>query len=303
MNRGPIRQQETGTRRGISRRLSPVLRFFSAALAVVAVVLSACQGTADAAAHSIAAFQPGETLSYAISWSKIVTAGTAEMKVGSETLPDGKPGLKFVTTADSAGVVEKFFRTRERVESVFDPEIMQSLSFSLSEVQGKKRRRRTLQFDPEQGTVVSRLNDDPPKTASVPARIQDALSSIYYLRTMADFPLGGTHAIAVHDSGKTWTIEFRTLAKETVKTPSGLFATIKISTHPKYDGVFMSKGEVIFWLTDDDRRIPVLAGIYADGYENRSGRALAGRDPRRGRTASFHLSIDTFREACYSVPR
>jgi len=40
--------------------------------------------------------------------------------------------------------------------------------------------------------------------------------------------------------------------------PAGKFATIKVGTFPKYEGVFMNKGESFIWLTDDRRKIPVL---------------------------------------------
>ena len=38
----------------------------------------------------------------------------------------------------------------------------------------------------------------------------------------------------------------------------GEFNTIKVRTYPKYEGVFMHKGEIFMWLTDDYRKIPVL---------------------------------------------
>ena len=41
-------------------------------------------------------------------------------------------------------------------------------------------------------------------------------------------------------------------------TPAGDFATIKVRTFPKYEGVFMNRGENVIWLTDDRLKIPVL---------------------------------------------
>ncbi len=88
--------------------------------------------------------------------------------------------------------------------------------------------------------------------------MQDALSSLFYLRTRDDFTIGKTHVIEVHDSGKNWSVEVQTLAREKVKTPAGVFHTIKVKTFPRYEGVFMNKGEIFIWLTDDSRKIPVL---------------------------------------------
>ncbi len=206
----------------------------------------------------IAALKPGETLTYDISWSRIVTAGTAVMEIKEETLPDGKQVLKFIATTHSAGLVHKFYPVNDRLESVFDPVSMQSLKFSLNESHGKKKRRRELVFDSANKTVITRLNDDPPETVIVPDQVQDALSSLYYLRTLEDFIVGKAIVIQVHDSGKNWSVEIHTLGREKVTTPVGEFDTIKVRTFPKYEGVFMNKGAIFFWLTDDKRKIPVL---------------------------------------------
>ena len=204
------------------------------------------------------AFMPGETLTYEISWSKIVTAGTAVMEIKGEKLPNGQKVLRFIASSHSVGVVDAVYPVNDRVESLFDPQIMQSLSFNLSESHGQRKRRRSLTFDHNGRTVISRLNNDVPQTLTIPDPVQDALSSLFYLRTLKDFTIGTTHVIEVHDSGKNWSVEVQTLAREKVKTPAGEFNTIKVKTFPRYEGVFMNKGEIFIWLTDDSRKIPVL---------------------------------------------
>jgi hypothetical protein len=135
---------------------------------------------------------------------------------------------------------------------------MQSLKFSLNETHGKKKRHRELVFDHVNKKVISTLNEDPPETITIPDQVQDAVSSLYYLRTRDDFIVGKAIIIQVHDSGKNWSVEVHTLGREKVTTPAGEFATIKVRTFPKYEGVFMNKGEIFVWLTDDSRKIPVL---------------------------------------------
>jgi len=204
------------------------------------------------------ALEPGEILTYDVSWSNIVTAGTAIMEIKEEALPDGDQVLRFIVTTRSVGLVKKFYRVNDRLESVFDPKIMQSLTFNLDQSHGKKKKRRELVFDHEKKTVTSTLNNNPPETFTIPDETQDALSSLYYLRTRADFIVGKPITLQVHDSGKTWAVEIQTLGKEKVRTPAGKFNTIKVRTFPKYEGVFMNKGEIFVWFTDDSRRIPVL---------------------------------------------
>lgn len=206
----------------------------------------------------IEALTPGEILTYNITWSNIVTAGTATTEIKEGTLPDGKQVLLFVVTTHSAGLVDAFYRVNDRLESVFDPGIMQSLKFSLNEIHGKRKRNRELVFDHANKTVISTLNKDPAETITIPDQVQDAVSSLYFLRTRDDFIVGKPITIQVHDSSKNWSVEVQTLGREQVTTPAGKFATIKVRTFPKYEGVFMNKGEIFIWLTDDCRKIPVL---------------------------------------------
>ncbi len=239
-------------------RTSVAICFFALGLALFPGRSSAEEQTTAPPPPRILAFLPGETLTYEISWSNIITAGTATMEVKQETMPDGREVLTFILTGRSTGLVDMLYHVNDTAESVFDPLIMQSLSYRLKESYGTRKRRRELVFDREQKTVVSRLNDDPPETSAVPEHVQDVLSSLYYLRTMEDFTTGKPQIIEVYDSGKNWSVEIQTLGREKVRTPAGEFAAIKVRTYPKYEGVFMNKGVVYIWLTEDSRKVPVL---------------------------------------------
>ena len=231
---------------------------FAFGFAPISGVFSEEASTAISLPPHILAYQPGETLTYNVSWSNIITAGTAVMEVKGETMPDGKSVLKFTVTGRSTGLVGRLYPVTDTALSVFDPLIMQSLSYSLRENYGKRERRRVVVFDHAQRTVISTLNNDPPATLDVPERVQDGLSSLYYLRAREDLETGRTIVIDVLDSEKNWSVEFQILGRERLKTPLGEFSTIKVRTYPKYNGVFLNKGEVFIWLTDDIRKVPLL---------------------------------------------
>ena len=256
--RGVLRRFAHKTRRP---KKEPI-RFFLTAAVLLLLAVPGAWGAEEQLISpvppGIQAFRSGEILTYEVSWSKILTAGIAIMKVEEERLPDGREGLKFVVTGRTTGMVDRVFPVNDTVQSVFDPLLMQSLSYSLRESFGKKKRLRVMVFDHPNNTVVSKLNEDPAETLAVPDRVQDALSSLYYLRTMDDFIPGKTHVVNIIDSGKNWSVEVHSLGREKVVTPAGEFDTIKIKTYPKHKGVFMNKGEVFIWLTDDSRKIPVL---------------------------------------------
>ncbi len=234
------------------------LRALVIAAALILCTLGAEERTISSPAPFIRAFQPGEKLTYDVSWSRVVSAGTAVMEVEEETLKNGKAVLKFIVTGRSTGVVDKVFPVNDTVESVFDPSIMESLSYSLKQSHGKRKKRREIVFDHARKKAVSTLNDDAPENTDIPDHVQDALSSLYYLRTIEDFAVGKVITVNVFEGEKNWSIEVYTLGREKVRTPAGEFSAIKVKTHPKYEGVFLNKGEVFIWLTDDDRKVPVL---------------------------------------------
>jgi hypothetical protein len=211
--------------------------------------------TTHAPSPRIQAFLPGESLTYTVSWSKVVKAGTALLEVKGEELPDGREVLRFIVTSRTEGLMGRFYPLGDTVQSVFDPETMQSLSYSLRARHGERTRRRELVFDPVHRTVVSRLDDDPPKTLDVPDRVQDPLSALYYLRTRNDFAVDKPVIVRVFDGDRSRSIEVRALGREKVRTPAGEFDTIKIKAS---GGIFTGEGEIFIWLTDDSRKVPVL---------------------------------------------
>ncbi len=204
---------------------------------------------------SVTAFHPGERLTYDVSWSRVVKAGNATMEVKTEQLADGREVLRFVVHSRTEGVLGRIYPLGDTMESVFDPVVMQSLSYRLSAHHGKRTRNVELSFDPLHRTVVTRLNSDPPRTDTVPEHVLDPLSALYVLRTRKEFTPDRPVSLEVFDGTRTTSIEVRTVGREKVKTPAGEFETIRIRA---YKGLFLSDGEVNIWVTDDERKVPVL---------------------------------------------
>jgi len=203
-------------------------------------------------------FPVGEKLTYSISWSTVIEAGISTMEVKEGNKVGGRPTYDVVSSTRSVGIVDLFFPVRETVESIIDADEIFSISFHLQESHGKKTRQRDMNYDRVKGVVRVSVNNGKPETYTVPDRIQDALSSLYYVRTRQDFIIGNSILVDVHDGDKTWAVEVHVLGKERIKTPVGEFDTIKVKTYPKYEGVFMNKGEIYIWFTNDSRKIPLI---------------------------------------------
>lgn len=241
-----------------------MLKVLSCTLLIMAVLFfSPCADAEtglkqDAVPAAALPFRAGEKLTYEISWSDILQAGTAVLEVRKQ-VADGGPSKAYhlVSRASSAGLVSRFYKVSDTVESFIDSERLYSLSFRLDQQHGKRKKKRAMTFDHAKGTVVETA-DGKQATYSIPENVQDALSSLYYVRARQDFIVGKPIRVNVHEDGKTWSVEVHTLGREKIKTMLGNIDTIRIKTYPRYEGVFRNKAEIYLWLTDDARKIPVL---------------------------------------------
>jgi hypothetical protein len=203
------------------------------------------------------AFSPGEKLTYSLSWLTLVDAGVATMEVKDSAGLDLKKQYRINCSVHSVGMLESLFPIRLSTESLVSAPDMNGISFQLQEQYGSKKRSRKFAFDHEKHTVLYRANEDPEETNSVPSFIQDALSPIYYLRIRDDFIVDKPIRLTVFEKGKIWSVDVHMLGKEKIKTPLGEFDTIKIKTYLA-EGIFPNVGDIFIWLTDDERKIPLL---------------------------------------------
>ena len=84
------------------------------------------------------------------------------------------------------------------------------------------------------------------------------MSAFYYVRTMP-LTVGDTSRFSAVSGKKRYELKVLVHGKEEIKTAAlGKVKTVKVEPVLDGDGIFNSKGRIFIWLTDDDRRIPVL---------------------------------------------
>ena len=202
------------------------------------------------------AFAPGERLTYDITFLG-AKAGIAVMEVLEKTRLKGRDVYHIVSTAQSNDFISLFYPVDDRVESYIDAEGLYSHYIKIKQHQGKKRREKIISFDQVQHRAVQFKNDKE-KVFEVPPQVQDSLSSLYFFRVKDSIDVGRSVFINVHESEKNWLLEIRGLARERVTTPVGTFDTIKVKAMVQYEGIFLDKGDVFIWFTEDEKRIPVM---------------------------------------------
>lgn len=197
-------------------------------------------------------FRPGESLRFSVQYG-FIKAGSAWLEVPEVVDWNGRPSWRLVARAESNGFFDKVYKVRNRIESVWDQRERFSWRYFEDRHEGRYTANDTLSFDAPFGEV--RYKDG--RTYPVPFPVQDALSAFYYTRFQA-LPLGGSITFDYHASRKSLPLEVKVLGRQKIKTPAGRFNCIVIEPVLKAGGIFKNKGRLVIWLTDDERRMPVL---------------------------------------------
>jgi len=204
-----------------------------------------------------ASFNLPEKLIYDLTWTGI-RAGTASLEIRE----DGNM-IRIISTAHSAKWVSIFYEVDDRVESTLKKDrsslfIGKPLNYSIKIREGRHKRDKEVIFDENLGkvTYIDRLKNKK-KDLPVPPDIFDPLSSFYYLRT-CNLKVGSPVFIDIFDTTKVWNVEIQVLQRERLSLPLGTFDTILIKPLLKSEGTFYRKGDILIWLTDDEKHIPVM---------------------------------------------
>jgi hypothetical protein len=239
------------------RCLVGLLLFFTAAAAPAQDDLPAPGQLGSVSSHQVLPavaqpFRAGESLRFSVQYG-FIKAGTAWLEVPEIIDWQGHPSWHLVARVESNSFFDKFYKVRNRIESIWDQQRLFSWQYFEDRHEGHYETTDTLIFDPEGHTV--HYTDG--KSYPIPPGVQDALSAFFFTRFQA-LPLGGSITFNYHASRKSLPLEVKVLGRETVKTPAGQFDCVVIEPFLKAGGIFKNKGRLVIWLTDDDRRIPVL---------------------------------------------
>lgn len=195
---------------------------------------------------------PGEYLKFEVNWG-IINGGNAYLEVPEVTEYQGHEVYRLVARAESNSFISKIYKVRNTIESLWDENAHFSRRYVEDRKEGKYEKQEEIKFD--QTRQMATYADG--EVLPVPPHVQDALSSFYYTRFQA-LPMGGSIIFDYHASKKSKPLEVKIIGRERVKVPAGEFDCIVVEPILKAGGVFKNNGRLVIWLTDDDKRMPVL---------------------------------------------
>ena len=200
-------------------------------------------------------FLAGEELMYDISWAGL-RVGRAVMSVTPGIQHDGREAVQLLSVAKSNRFISFFFPVKDRLESIIDSTLLIPYRISTNQRHGSRRRTKEVVFD-QTNHIAFRTYKGKTTQYEIPPNVQDSLSSLYYLRTFSELKTGSSVFIDIHESKKNWKLELKILERKQLDTVLGKIPTIRIRAIVRFEGLLWDKGDFDFWVTEDDRHIPV----------------------------------------------
>lgn len=208
-------------------------------------------------------FMKGERLEFEISWG-FITAGTAFMEV--RPLPENK--TEFYVLAKNNGAFKRIYPVADTIYSrvrnkTFLPEVFRKINH-----EGTYHAASVIRFDRAGGKAWlsdSVFNDFERKSrkrsadtaVSISGKELDIISAFYYVRGLPLEP-GKMERFSAVSGKKKYELRVQVYGRETIETKAGTFDCIKIEPILAGDGIFKAAGRLFIWLSNDERRLPVL---------------------------------------------
>ena len=242
-----------------------------ATIGVVLFTLFVPAGTigAEGSRETSRPFKIGERLTYEVSWLNL-TAVIAVMEVTPMEGAKSETAARLVGTAQSTPIITKFFPVDNRVESELDLDTLVPDHMTFRRREGKKKEDIEYVFHQQEGTVTA-VRGGTTESLPIPAGTQDIISCLYYTRTVLAPTPGASLKMNVYHDKKNRPVEVRVEGIETIEGVWGKAETVRVLVIMPFHGLFMNKGDIRVWVTNDDRKTPlrmkakvVLGSIVAD---------------------------------------
>ncbi len=205
-------------------------------------------------------FERGETLKYWVYYDAPLVgkiyAGKAILELTKDKdLINEQQTYHAIGIGKSTGSFNFFFKVRDKFESWFDEQTLQSYRFTRRTNEGGYKVEDDVDFDYKRNVAISKQRE-----VKIGFNTQDMVSAFYFARTVNidGIQIDDKYPIDFYldDSVYTSVIIFKGI--ELVETSLGIFRCMKFMPMVVTGEVFDNPYPMSLWITDDKNRIPVL---------------------------------------------
>jgi hypothetical protein len=208
------------------------------------------RGTAEPAGGPILTKPSGQRLTYDVEW-RLIHAGTATI--------DERPNWVQLKL-ESAGLVSSLFKINDTYTANYDDPFCVTSSL-LDSNEGKRHHETQVLYDRVQSHAFFVERDVQSNSVihntgvDVPACVQDVLGAMLKLRSAIVDP-GRALQLFVSDGRRSGSVRVEGQEREEIRTPAGLYKTIRYEANLLNGVVYTRKGRVFAWVSDGaDRHV------------------------------------------------
>lgn len=236
------------------RRLPAVL----AALAAVAALSAAAPLTERSAVARPVPFRAGETLTFDVSWSQFITAGTATITVRDRRPSFDSTAYYIVAEGRPIPLLSAIYPLYYKADSLLDVFTLLPQRGSVFAQEGSRTSLKATRFNQTAHRATYEVTGARAvrKDVVLPAFTQDALSALYVIRALP-LALGASIAMPVTDSGEIYRVRLQVVAQQSMTTPMGRAAAWKVVPSIVDERGTPTGQTIAVWISDDERRLPL----------------------------------------------
>lgn len=205
-------------------------------------------------------FRVGEKVTLSLTYFKIV-AGTMDIEVKPFVMVNNQKAYQFQVSAKSNSFFNHIYAVDDTAITYVTYDQLVPLSLQISIKESKQLAEARTFFDWEklkasywQKRITKEHGEQSKKLDwDIKAFSQNVISAAFYLRCFHYEP-GKSYAFRVADEGKNIVFKGEVLRREKLSTDIGDLDTLVIKPQLTVDGVFAPVGEILFWITDDERK-------------------------------------------------
>jgi hypothetical protein len=204
-------------------------------------------------------FPIGEKLTYEIYWGWI-GVGTSEAKTfwrWEEEKEEWELVIQFRTRSNS--VLSSLYPVDDIIETVLDPVTLKPRHFKVDIKEGDTVRNEITVFDWQKMeayfTKFHDDKDDEKVTIALQENTRDLVSFMYFMRE-TPFISGKEYDFDVLTDAKIYDLKVSAKKSEDIKLETyGKTKSLKLSPTAQFQGIFVRKGKMELWVSEDSRRI------------------------------------------------
>lgn len=208
-------------------------------------------------------FRVGEKVTLDVTYFN-VKAGEIDLSVKPFVEFNGKKAYHFDVDLKSYSLFSRIYSVDDKAKTYVDYESLRPHNLEITIKESKQRAETRTLFDWEKNKAsywkkrftTEKGEEKKELTWDIKEYSQNVVSALYYLRTF-QLKVGKKLAFRVADEGKNIVFTGEVIRREEIDTKLGKMKTVVVKPSLEVDGAFKPVGEILVWLTDDDRKFIV----------------------------------------------